>query len=179
MKLYHYITKGNTALTEGILSISKNKNANLQYYYKRSGETTHEGVINWMEGCFQGRSRGIRGFSEPIKWTKNSLSLKDFIDNADMFSIDLDALSQDGLLEAVYVSPAIPVNPDVTAQRGVGVTDVDEVLIKLNSYKDISQEPVDWSVCNDEMGRRFAFVPYYLIIIKGGIIPPKYITKEN
>lgn len=52
-KLYHYITKGNTALQNGILSFAKNPNADLHYYYKRTGsETTHSGIVNWMESCF-------------------------------------------------------------------------------------------------------------------------------
>lgn len=41
MKLYHYITKGNSALTEGILSFAKNPNADLSYYYKRTGGKRH------------------------------------------------------------------------------------------------------------------------------------------
>ena len=98
MKLYHYIAKPNTALKNGILSFAKNPNADLKYYHKRSGETTHEGIVKWMENCFEGRSRGIRGFSETVKWTDKSLSLKDFIDNADMYSIDFEALDIDGLL---------------------------------------------------------------------------------
>lgn len=174
MKLYHYITKPNNALEEGILSFAKNPNADLQYYYKRSGETTHEGIVNWFENCFKGRSRGIRGFSEPIKWTEKSLSLKKFIENADMFSIDLDALDKDGLLEAVYVSPSVIDVPTLKEQW-----ECDELLIKLYDYKEISTKPVDWNACNDELGHRFAYVPYYVIIIKGGIIPPKYIKKEQ
>lgn len=174
MKLYHYIAKPNTALKEGILSFAKNKYADLNYYYKRSGETTHDSIVKWMESCFEGRSRGIRGFSEPVKWTDKSLSLKDFIDNADMFSIDLDALHKDGLIEAVYFSPSVMNVPTMKEAR-----DCDELLIKLYDYTEISSKPIDWNVCNDELGRRFAYVPYYIIIIKGGVIPPKYITKEN
>lgn len=174
MKLYHYIAKPNTALKEGILSFAKNKYADLNYYYKRSGETTHDGIVKWMESCFEGRSRGIRGFSEPVKWTDKSLSLKDFIDNADMFSIDLDALHKDGLIEAVYFSPSVMNVPTMKE-----ASDCDELLIKLYDYTEISSKPIDWNVCNDELGRRFAYVPYYIIIIKGGVIPPKYITKEN
>lgn len=176
MKLYHYAAKGNTVLKDGILSLAQNPNAELGYYNKRSGATTHEGVVQWMENCFAGRSRGIRGFSEPIRWTENSLSLKEFVNNADMFSIDLDALVQDGLLEAVYVSPPIPIDPEALPPKGIGFTDVDEVLVKLGSIADISVEAVDWSVCNDKLGRRFAFVPYYLIIVKNGVIPPQYIA---
>lgn len=177
MKLYHYITKGNSALKEGILSFANNPNANLGYYEKRSGENTHEGIIQWMENCFEGRSRGIRAFSEPIKWTENSLSLKKFIDNADMFSIDLDALERDGLIEAIYCSPSLSVDETAPPQKGIGVSGIDETLEKMSNIRDIDYSPVNWGVCNDEFGRRFAFVPYYVIVIKGGIIPPQYITK--
>ena len=179
MKLYHYISKPNTALQEGILSFAKNPNADLRYYYKRSGQTTHTGIVKWFESCFEGRSRGIRAFSEPIKWTENSLSLRDFVENTDIFSIDLHELYNDGLLEAVYISPSISLNSDENPITTIGATNIDEVLLKLDSYEDISQAPVDWSVCNDKLGRRFAFVPYYLLIIKGGIIFPKYIKKVN
>ena len=104
MILYHYITKGNTALSEGILSLANNPKADLHYYYKRTGgETTHEGIVRWMESCFTGRSRTIRGFSEPIKWTEKSEKMfKDFIEGADLFAIDVSALDKDGLIEAVW-----------------------------------------------------------------------------
>ncbi len=176
MKLYHYITKGNTALTEGILSFAMNPNADLSYYYKRTGgETTHAGITKWFENCFTGRSRAIRGFSEPIQWTDKSINMfKPFIENADLFSIDLEALQKDGLIEAVYVSPAIRPNLDKDLPQ-----DVDERLVKLASINDIDTSPVDWSVCDEKLGLRFSVVPYYLIVIKGGIIPPKYITLEQ
>ena len=175
MKLYHYISKPNTALKEGILSFANNPNADLRYYFKRSGETTHNGVVKWMESCFEGRSRAIRGFSEPIQWTEKSVNMfKPFIENADLFSIDLEALAKDGLIEAVYVSPAIKINTDKDFPQ-----DVDEKLVKLSSINDIDTSPVDWSVCDEKLGLRFSVVPYYLIVIKGGVIPPKYIKKEN
>ncbi len=174
MKLYHYIAKPNTALREGILSFAKNPNADLRYYFKRSGEITHDGIVKWMESCFEGRSRAIRGFSEPIKWTDKSINMfKPFIENADMFSINLEALNKDGLIEAVYISPAI--RPDLDKDFP---QDVDERLLKLSSINDIDNSPVDWSVCDEKLGLRFSVVPYYLIVIKGGIIPPKYIEKE-
>lgn len=175
-KLYHYITKGNTALTEGILSFAKNPNADLSYYYKRTGEkTTHTDIVKWMENYFKGRSRAIRGFSEPIQWTEKSINMfKPFIENADLFSIDLDALQKDGLIEAVYISPAIKPNLDKDFPQNV-----DEHLVKLTSIDDIDTSPVDWTVCDEKLGLRFAVVPYYLIVIKDGIIPPKYITLES
>ena len=176
MKLYHYITKGNSALRDGILSFAQNPSADLHYYYKRTGgETTHTGVVQWLESCFEGRSRAIRGFSEPIQWTEKSVNMfKPFIEKADLFSIDLDSLQKDGFIEAVYVSPAIRPNLDRDFPQ-----DVDERLVKLSSIDEIDTAPVDWSFCDEKLGLRFAVVPYYLIVIKGGVIPPEYITKEN
>ena len=175
-KLYHYITKGNNALKQGILSFANNPQADLHYYYKRTGgETTHSGIVKWMENCFEGRSRAIRVFSEPIQWTEKSINMfKPFIANADLFSVDLETLQKDGLIEAVYVSPAIRPNLDKDFPQ-----DVDERLVRLASINDIDTSPVDWSACDEKLGLRFSVVPYYLIIIKGGIIPPKYITLES
>lgn len=99
------------------------------------------------------------------------MSLKKFIENADLFAIDLNALQKDGLLEAVYVSPSVMDMPELQEWG------CDEVLKKLAGIETIDLSPVDWNVCNDELGRRFAFVPYYLIIVKGGIIPPAYLSK--
>ena len=71
------------------------------------------------------------------------------------------------------------ITPDENPKTDIGITAVDEVLEKLSNYTEISQTPVDWTVCDDKMGRRFAFVPYYLLIIKDGVIPPRYIKIEN
>lgn len=97
-----------------------------------------------------------------------------FLENADMFSLDLDALQKDGLLEAIYVSPAL--RPDLNDELP---QNVDEELVKLGSAAEIDFSPVDWSVCDDERGLRFSVVPYYLLIMKNGVIPPKYITREE
>jgi len=175
MKLYHYVARPNNVLKKGLLSIAANPKANLSYYFKRSGENTHEGVCKWMENCYPGRSRAIRGFSEQIKWTERSIHcLKDFIDNADMFEIDIDALNKDGLIEAVYVSPSILDRPEALKAQVS-----DELYEKLNGVEEIDYSPIDWAVCDDELGHRFAFVRYYLIVVKGGIIPPKYLKKVS
>ena len=175
MKLYHYVAKGNDVMQKGLLSFAKNPHADLHYYYKRSGgKTTHAEICDWMDSCFVGRSRAIRCFSEPIKWTERSIHcLKDFIDNADKFAIDISALDNDGLIEAVYVSPSVLDIPNIKEQQ-----DCDEILIKLeNGIQDIDFSPLDWSVCDDELGRRFAYVRYYLIVVKCGVIEPKYLQK--
>lgn len=176
MKLYHYIKKGNKAQKEGILSFAKNPNASLSYYVQRSGgKTTHQEICAWLESCFKGRSRAIRGFTEPIRWTKRSVHcLKDFVDNTDTFEIDISAMDHDGLIEAVYISPAVSDIQNIVDKQGI-----DEVLYKLNSIAEINYAPIDWDICDDELGRRFAWVRYYLIVVKGGIIPPQYIKMIN
>lgn len=83
---------------------------------------------------------------------------------------------KDGLLRAVYVSPPLPIDPEALPQKGIGCTDVDEAMVKLGRIADISFEAVDWSVCDDKPGNRFAFVFCYLTVVKNGVIPPQYIV---
>ena len=170
--MYHYVARPNEVLKEGLLSFAANPKADLSYYFKRSGgKTTHAEICRWMESCFAGRSRAVRCFSEPIKWTERSIKcLKNFVDKTDCFAIDLSALQADGLLEAVYVSPSVLDVPDIKEEQ-----DCDEILQKLNGIEDIDFSPINWGVCDDELGRRFAYVRYYLLVIKGGVIPPKYL----
>lgn len=181
MKLYHYAKKENTIMQEGLLAFSKSALFNLNDYNKRAvGLNTKADIITWMESCFEGRSRGIRFFTEPIKWHDKAIEvLKKFIDNRYLYSIDLIRMERDGLIEAVYVSPPLFEHPDYNEDDFHFRWGCDEIYIKLSSTKDIDFSPIDWTVCNDNMGRRFAFVRYYLLIIKDGVIPPKYIKQEN
>ncbi len=175
MKLYHYVSKPNDVLEKGLFSFAYNKNADISYYTKRSNATNKEDIIKWMESCFVGRSRAIRGFSEPIKYHKKSAKMfKNFIANSNLFSIDVKALEKDGLIEDIYLSPAMQILDKKDITYGT-----DEVLQKLDSIDKIGSYEVDWLKCDDKLELRFSVIPYYLIIIKGGIIPPKYITKEN
>ena len=82
-------------------------------------------------------------------------------------------MDKDSFIESVYVSPAMHPDKDKDLLQGV-----DEILVRLDSINDIDTSPIDWSVCDEKLGLRFSVVPYYLIMIKDGIIPPKYITKE-
>lgn len=171
MKMYHYVKKGNTVLQDGLLSFATSHSVNTRDYLKRTGFDDKQQIIEWMENCFVGRSRGIRFFTESIKWHNEALCLKRFVDAADLFSIDIHQLAKDGLIESVWESPSVLDKPNY--EHGE-----DEILDRLNSIDEIDFSPVGWNICNDELGRRFAFVRYYLIVTKNGIIPPQYITKE-
>ncbi|MBQ8436944.1 MAG: hypothetical protein IJX20_04765 [Alphaproteobacteria bacterium] len=181
MKLYHYAKKENTIMQDGLLSFSKSNFFNINDYNKRiTGLKTKDDVVVWMESCFVGRSRGIRFFTEPIKWHDKTIeTLKNFVDNRYLYSIDLEKIEKDGLIEAVYVSPPLYEHPDYSENDFHFRWGRDEIYIKLNSTQDIDFSPVDWTACDDKLGHRFAFVRYYLLIIKDGIIPPKYVNKEN
>lgn len=174
MFLCHYAPKQNNVLQTGLLSFAKNPNADIRYYTKRSGKETKNEIVDWMESCFKGRSRGIRFFTCPLQWTTKSLKLKELIDNSELFSIDITQLDKDGFVEGVYLKPSIFEEccpPDIENYK-------DEYLIKLNSIADI-----DWTYkqtfdkCDDNAGLRMAPLRFYVIVIKGGVIPPKYIRK--
>lgn len=94
---------------------------------------------------------------------------KTFIENADMFSINLKGQGK-GKIEAVYVSSSIRANFDQGFPQ-----DVDERPVKLSFVDDIDTSSVDRSACDEKPGVLFSVVPYCLIVIKEGIIPPKYI----
>ena len=177
MKLYHYISKPNNVLKTGLFSFSKSPNVDLNYYTKRSGCRTQAEISKWMDSCFMGYSRGVRVLREPLKWHPKALRLKEIIDSCDLLEIDAEKLQKDGLLEAVYYH--IPMSMDEKEQKKQ--LRKQEKLHNDGFYpiklSDISPDPVDYSVCDDESGRRFAFLPFYLIILKDGIIPPKYIRK--
>lgn len=180
MKLYHYVTKGNHVMKEGLLSISKNPKADINYYIKRSGAKTHKGVCAWMEKCFKGRSRAIRFFTTPLKWTQKSLRIKELVDACDLFEIDLDALIKDGFVEMIYVKPSLfdehyfsQKDRDEYMRNGA-----DEPLIQLKSAKEIDYKyQQTWDICDDSKGLRMVPLQYYVLVIKGGIVPPKYLAK--
>lgn len=180
MKLYHYVSKGNNVMDVGLLSISANPKADINYYIKRSGAKTHKGVCSWMERCFKGRSRAIRFFTTPLKWTKKSLRIKELVDACDLFEVNVGALVKDGFVEAVYVKPS------VFDERYFSEEDrkecfrngADESLIQLKSVKEIDYTyQQTWNLCDDSKGLRMAPLQYYVLVIKGGVVPPKYLTK--
>ena len=180
MLLYHYVTKGNNVMDVGLLSISQNPKADINYYIKRSGAKTHKGVCAWMERCFKGRSRAIRFFTTPLQWTPKSLRLKELIDSCDLFQIDLDALVKDGFVEAVYVKPSVfDERYFLDADREKYLRNgADESLVQLKSVKDIDfNYQQTWDMCDDSKGLRMVPLQYYVLVIKGGVVPPKYLTK--
>lgn len=180
MKLYHYVTKGNNVMKVGLLSISKNPNADISYYLRRSGAKTHKGVCAWMEKCFKGRSRAIRFWTTPLQWTPKSLRIKELVDTCDLFEINVSALARDGFVEAVYVKPSLFDGRyfSMEEREKYSRCGADETLLPLKSIKNIDYKyHQTWDLCDDSKGLRMVPLQYYALVIKGGVVPPKYITK--
>lgn len=78
----------------------------------------------------------------------------------------------------IYVSPPLCDHPDYDGNSKFR-WGCDGIYHKLDAIEDIDFSPVDWTICDDESGRRIAYVRYYLLIVKDGVIPPKYIREEN
>ncbi|MGN0919840.1 MAG: hypothetical protein ACI4OR_03695 [Alphaproteobacteria bacterium] len=177
MKLYHYITKGSHVFKTGLFSFAKSPNVNLNYYIKRSGYQTQAEIAKWMDTFFSGYSRGIRVLREPLKSHSKALHLKEIITSCDLLEIDAELLKQEGLLEAVYYHPPLSMNEEEQKKQLQEREKLHNDGFYPIQLSDISQEAVDYSVCDDESGRRFAFLPFYLLVMKKGIIPPKYIRQ--
>ena len=177
MKMYHYVAKGHNVFEKGLLSFAKNPNADINYYIKRSGEKTHADIVKWMEKCFKGRSRGIRLFTCPLQWTDKSIrGIKGLIDACDLLEVDISALQKDGFIEGIYLKPSVcePINPPDIGHW------IDEYLVPLNSIQEIDYTyQQTWEKCDDSTGMRMAPLRFYLFVIKGGIILPKYIKKVD
>ena len=175
MRLYHYILKGSNVLQTGLFSFSKSPNADLNYYIKRSGYKTQHDISQWMENFFTGYSRGIRVLKEPLKWHPRALRLKEIIDSCDLLEIDVDTLQKDGLIEAVYYHPPLSVDDTERAEQLIKQENLHNDGFYPIRLADILPDPVDYSVCDDTLGRRFAFLPFYLLVMKDGVIQPQYL----
>ena len=149
---------------------------------KRDLEPRHIRVCvhGWMERCFKGRSQAIRFFTTPLQWTPKSLQIKKLIDSCDLFELKLDALVKDGFVKAVYIKPSLFDGHyfSMEDRKKYYSYGADEPLIKLKSVKEIDcKYHQTWDVCDDSLGLRMVPLQYYVLVIKNGVIPPKYLRK--
>jgi len=164
MKLYHYIPKGNEALTKGIYSVSQLPEELLKYG-KRLGTDDPKKILSWMEGTFAGRSRAISVLTEPVHWQGNDPMLKEWVDKMDLMEIDFDALAKDGKIESIWCK-------DGSAPEGTN-----ENIRKINA-NEIDCSSLPWHLCSKEKGLFFGIIRHYFLVMKDGVIPAKYINKN-
>ena len=163
MKLYHYIPKGSDALTRGIYSVSLLPEELLKYG-KRLGTDNPQKILSWMEGTFAGRSRAISVLTEPVHWQGNAPMLKEWVDKMDLMEIDFDALVKEGQIESIW------------CKEGSDSKGTNENIRKINADM-LDCSPLPWHLCSKEKGLFFGVIRHYFLVMKDGIIPPKYIKE--
>ena len=164
-KLYHYCPRNNSVAREGIYSVSRAGDEVLKKYYKRAESEIREDVLQWLEKSFAGRSRAISCLTEKVVWENNDPMLKDLVAGDSLFSFDLDELIRDGLVEAIY------------CKDGLGPNGENEILKKVSS-EEIDFSPLPWHLCCKEKGLLFGVIRHYLLVMKNGFIPPRYLNEE-
>ena len=165
MRLYHYAPIDNTVLSDGLLSISCIQK-DLRAYAHRAGSNNREEILAWLDKTFYGRSRAISCLTEPIKWQNNDSVLKRIVDNSALFSFDLSELVKDNLVEAIW------------CKNGSAAGGYNEKFFQV-SPEEIDFSPLKWERVDAAKDMLYAVIRHYLIVMKNGVIPPKYLTREN
>ena len=165
MKLYHYAPKENTIMSDGLLSISK-VDRNLNPYAHRAGSENKEDILKWMDSTFYGRSRAISCLTEQIKWKGNDPVLKKIVDGTVLFSFELNDLIKDGLVESIW------------CKNGSDANGLNEQIYQVVP-EEIDLSSLTWEKVDASKGLLYAVVRHYMLVLKEGYIPPKYITQEN
>ena len=165
MKLYHYAPIENTVLSDGLLSISCIQK-DLRAYAHRAGSDDKEEILAWLDKTFYGRSRAISCLTEPIKWQNNDSVLKRIVENSALFSFDLSELVKDNLVEAIW------------CKNGSAAGGYNEKFFQV-SPEEIDFSPLKWERVDAAKDMLYAVIRHYLIVMKNGVIPPKYLTREN
>lgn len=165
MRLYHYAPIDNTVLSDGLLSISCIQK-DLRAYAHRAGSNNREEILAWLDKTFYGRSRAISCLTEPIKWQNNDSVLKRIVENSALFSFDLSELVKDNLVEAIW------------CKNGSAAGGYNEKFFQV-SPEEIDFSPLKWERVDAAKDMLYAVIRHYLIVMKNGVIPPKYLTREN
>lgn len=163
MKLYHYVPKDSDVLTKGIYSVAKMPEELLKYG-KRVGSNDPEQITAWLEKTFPGRSRAISALTEPVAWQTNDPMLKEWVDKKDLVEIDVDTLLADGKIESIWCKKA----SDADGKN--------EEISQINA-DEIDFETLPWHLRSKEKGLFFGVIRHYLLVMKDGYIPAKYIKK--
>lgn len=165
MKLYHYAPKVNTIKEKGLLSISKGPR-DLRAYAHRAGSENRDEIMAWLDKTFAGRSRAISCLTEPIKWQGNDAVLKAIVDRSALFSFELEDLLQARLVEAIW------------CKNGSDAGGYNERFYQVTP-QDIDLSPLTWEKVDAAKDLLYAVVRHYLIVLKGGVIPPQYLREEQ
>jgi hypothetical protein len=163
MILYHYAPKNNTIKKDGYLSISK-IDRDLKPYIHRAGSDNKDDILKWLDSTFYGRSRSISCLTEKIKWRGNDPVLKNIIKRSELFYFELDDLLKNGIVEAIW------------CKDGSDYKGCNENLYQVTPDK-IDLTPLSWKKVDISKGQLYSVVRHYMIVLKDGCIPAKYMKK--
>lgn len=76
-----------------------------------------------------------------------------------------NTIAKDGLVEEIW------------CKDGSDSNGFNERFNKVEAYE-IDTTPLTWEKCNSSKGLLYAVVKHYLILLKNGVIPAKYLKKE-
>ena len=173
MKLYHYVPKNNTVLVDGLYSYAKYP-TDLKRYSSFAKSNKRKDVVAWMEKTFPGRSRTVSCLTEPVKWRGNDPILKKIAKGSVLFSFELDDLVKDGLVESIWCR-------DDLAKKGRKLhihKGCDNYFYQVKP-NEIDTSPLTWEKVDTKNQLLYGAVRHYMIVLKKGIIPAKYIKQEK
>ena len=155
MFLYNYAPKDADVLKTGLWAPTKASREALAHYFGRAKTKTKKGVLAYLETVFPGRGRAISVLTSPM--TKKCCFYDDFKKDRILYSVDFNKLQKAGLITAIY------------RIEGKACKKISEDQILWN-------EKLPWEKIGD--GLFFTKIPHYMIVLKDGIVPPEFITKE-
>lgn len=156
MKLYTYLPKENTALSEGLLSTVLSDNG-FEKYRGRTGKYSKEDVLKVLDSWEPEwtRSKAISALTEPIP-EDAAEDFLEFARNRRLYSFDTKDLIKAKILAHIR-----------RARKGGGTDPVDEP----------SKERPNWHRKKKHL--LFQGVPHYFVETTGGKIPPEFVTEEK
>lgn len=151
--VYTYLPKQNTAETQGILGTELSPNG-WQKYKKRSGLNTKQEVIEYLNSLQPNRSKAFSAFSQPI--SQEALQdYKQFARQKQLYKVKLAQLIRDARVLSIYK------------------TGQDKQTTKVQQ---ISGQSLNWKTPRGQY--LFSKIPHYIIAVKDGVVPPKYINRQ-
>lgn len=173
MKLYAYIHQPvlECVLKEGYLSVSMQENPPVLCVYRNWAKSEkREDIINYLESTFEGRSRSISCLPEfaPDDDYEHPY-LDNLVKSSKVISFDLNNMIKDGVVEAIYCKDCSQtVKEDMEFEN----------IYKVDNFE-IDFTPLDWHSCAVKYGSPFNMLRHYMLVLKDGMVPPKYIKQEK
>lgn len=182
MKMYIYTYQYDKIKAEGYKSLAalprdENFARRLKVHAHSAGTEDPAGIMQYLENTFPGRLRSVCVLTETAPFgTFRHPYLNTLVHCADIISVNLEQLLNDGIVEAIYAKDlrrTILDDPDF--ENIFPVNGIDEIKAAA------TDDPADWHLCEKEEYLPYspwATIKHYFLVLANGCIPPGYITLE-